>query len=120
MIKLTNSAQHLKRAVLVDGDRAEVRTYDRLKVIAGRFDLEPTPIIEMVLAFCDAAGNIEKGTTRQINLKGADAERFMGRMQFDATAARLEEIAVDLGKPEYADLSARMPGEDIPVELIKN
>jgi hypothetical protein len=112
----TTKVQRLERLA---AGKSEELLLDHLRFKSARIELDPKPIVEVILAYCDDEGN-ESGTTEQFILSGDDAERFIDRKEFVAIINHLENIAaVSSTDKEYEDLRNFNKGCKIPCQVIK-
>jgi len=118
MLKITDVSKHEEIAYIPEKGRAAIRIIDHLKIRSFRADLEPIPIVEIILAYSDVDGNTTN-STHQFCLRGADALLFLDRAKFDSFAEHLEEIAAASSKPEHKGLQSKGSACGIECEVAK-
>ena len=116
MLKIKDESKHIEIPYMAAKGQPAFRTIDHFKLQSFRIDLFPIPIVEIILAYCDAEGNITN-STYQFCMREDDALQFLDQSKFESFADHLEAIAAESSKPENKQLQAKGRACGIECEL---
>jgi hypothetical protein len=119
MLKMTNEADHLETAYIVEKGKAAIKLIDHLRVKMFRIDVFPKKIIEVIIARCDDAGS-EHGPLTQFCITDEDLiTELVSDKKFEDFIDHLEDIAVGSSDPKNKTLKDRFQACPISCAKIK-